>query len=195
MYPSAPLRRSPARPPGTGAMPPPDMTNVPAQHYSCFPPTLLMFPLNITHVYPRHDSCFRPALSAPPGRPCGVHRNFRAPSAGALPLHCDGAWKVLSRRPCGGGACGREEGRFLWRSPIPKPSVLKSISGTRPACCGTCLALQCIRAFSSNRSPLSVFWGASALNAARSLIERGRRPCFLSGASVLRTVTIRKAKK
>ena len=98
--PPHPFAEAPPAPPETGAMPPPDMTNV----------SLRMFPLNMTNVYPRHDSCFRPALSAPPapapGRPCGLPRNFRAPSApsaGARPLHGDGAWKVLSRRPCGGG--------------------------------------------------------------------------------------------
>ena len=74
--PPHPFAEAPPVPPETGAMPPPDITHVPAQHYSCFPPTLLMFPLrhyscfpstllmfplNITHVYPRHYSCFPPA--------------------------------------------------------------------------------------------------------------------------------------
>lgn len=59
--PPHPFAEAPPAPPETGAMPPPDMTNVPAQHYSCFPPTLLMFPLNMTNVSPQHYSCFRPA--------------------------------------------------------------------------------------------------------------------------------------
>ena len=124
--PQHPFAEDPPVPPETGAMPPRtllmfplNITHVSPQHYSCFPPTLLMFPLNMTNVYPRHDSCFRPALSAPPGRPCGVHRNFRAPSApsaGAVsrfrnccpdsPTYLDAdRWPVSPRRSlCGVGA-------------------------------------------------------------------------------------------
>ena len=171
-----------------------NITHVSLRHYSCFPSTLLMFTPDMTHVSARH--C--PPLPADLVECTGISAP-RPPEPSPCTVTALGRFSPAARAGAGRGVWyNPADGLMLAEMRLRRLRAggsLKSISGTRPACCGTCLALQCIRAFSSNRSPLSVFWGASALNAARSLIERGRRPCFLSGASVLRTVTIRKAKK